>query len=474
MKRLLVLSALGSAVMAATDPYPALLSSFVITRHGDRTSKVAGNGTTPSEGLSYLTTLGQQEAFDQGQFFAQRYINANGTGIIGMRSSYEENSGQIVALASNDVVLGITATAFMQGLYPPDGSISSSTIGNGSSIQSPLEGYQYVSIGTFAADSPQSIWTQGSNNCPACTKASNAYYLSEDFKTTNTSTLQFYQGFHNVTSTVFNMSDMNFKNGYLIFDYINVEQIHQNPNIVTSDELFQLRTRGDQHEFNMNWNASNSDIAIGGASLLGGIYNGLNQSVHDTKKKVKLNYFASAYNVMFQLWGLTGLVDQSVDFAGLPNYAAAMAFELRAPSATSNSSEYIVRFFLRNGTSQGTPLNEFPLFNTTDIPWAEFEKNVLNKAITNVGDWCNASNSSITFCTGYKSNKDSAVSASNNNNNNNNNSSSGVSKVGAGFIGFGVTTGVYLLVGGLVYVLIRRRRNAKVPNSPGKAMSQSS
>lgn len=66
-----------------------------------------------------------------------------------------------------------------QGLYPVS-SASSTTLANGTSVTSPLGGYQYLPIESLEVDQDYSLesWTE----CPAYTADNAAWYQSDAFK----------------------------------------------------------------------------------------------------------------------------------------------------------------------------------------------------------------------------------------------------------------------------------------------------
>ena len=152
---LLIAAVFTPAAMAADS---TVLAAFLVNRHGDRTAKALGN--------TLLTPLGTEQEFQQGQMIQSRYLTSTSPNKIqGFNSKY--TATQVNASAPNENVLGNSAQAFMQGLFSPDGQLTSTTLANGTTTESPLDGYQYVLISGAGATAESQIWIRGDTNCPA-------------------------------------------------------------------------------------------------------------------------------------------------------------------------------------------------------------------------------------------------------------------------------------------------------------------
>ena len=131
-----------------------VLSSFIYTVYGDRTPLILPEDPT-------LTPLGAQQLYGVGQKFRNRYVGSNGsvpsgTAILGI-SPYVLNNEAISILTTSDQYLVASASAFMQGLYPPLDLSSSSTyatdlsvLANGSIITAPLSNYRTFALACHA------------------------------------------------------------------------------------------------------------------------------------------------------------------------------------------------------------------------------------------------------------------------------------------------------------------------------------
>jgi hypothetical protein len=123
-----------------------VLSSFIYTVYGDRTPLILPQEPT-------LTPLGAQQLYNAGQTFRNRYIGTNGsdtlgTAILGI-SPYILDNEAISILTTSDQHLVASASAFMQGLYPPlelstgiTFTTDISILANGSTVTAPLSNYR--------------------------------------------------------------------------------------------------------------------------------------------------------------------------------------------------------------------------------------------------------------------------------------------------------------------------------------------
>ncbi|KAM7208393.1 prostatic acid phosphatase [Naviculisporaceae sp. PSN 640] len=434
----------------------------IFTRHGDRTTK--------HYGAQALTSLGAQQNFQVGSSYRSRYLSSSSPHQILDISEFTYVPSQIYATAPGDSgILLNTATAFLQGLYPPIGEEnfnkpgSTSTLNNGTDVTSPLNGYQYVVLHGKDSQSPDAIWLKGDDSCPVVAAASESFYQSSEFRTRLASTRDFYQSFSPILDGVYNYKsgdmELSYANAYDIFDLINVARIHNATSParnVNNDELFQLRTLADSAEFGYNFNASQRVRSTHAQTFLGGVLAQLNQTVR-SKGQLKLSLMAGSYDTFLGFFGLANLIDVSGDFYGLPEYASTMAFELFSDQETGSSfpatnpdESLRVRFLFRNGTAG--ILAPFPLFGKgkESISWAEFVAETKQRAITSPHEWCGICESSLPFCSAAA---DDAVGTSTAE------GSGGTwSNAVAGVIGAVVTLGVVSVIAALVFVVMRKRR----------------
>lgn len=358
-----------------------------------------------------------------------------------------------------------TATAFLQGFYPPLGEIApeiaSKTLNNGTNSTSPIDGYQYVVLHGINDNSPDTIWIKGDDSCPAYKNASKDFEDSDVYLERMNATSDFYAGFYDVLSDgVYNLkpANMTYKNAYNIFDLVNVARIHNETSParnVSDEDLFQLRTLADSAELGLNWNSSQLARSIGANTLSGVVLTQLNQTV-TSKGKLKFTLLAGSYDTFLAFFGVAELLDVSPDFYGLPDYAATMAFELFTDNTTefpSNHDDLRVRWLFKNGTSG--ELTTYPLFGTGEdsMSWSRFMSEMEERAILDVGDWCEQCTATEDFCAAYED--ESSVETNEKDSDDGN--GGGMSNAVAGVIGAIVTLAVVGLVGGAVFFMRKRK-----------------
>jgi hypothetical protein len=413
-----------------------------------------------------LTNLGFQQNHDIGQDYRNIYLNSSSSKqILGISKDKVVNS-QIYASAPDQAVLLNTATAFLQGLYPPLGSLdqefATQTSNNNERVIKPLGGYQYPVIHGKSDDSPNTIWLKGDEECPAVTTSTKRYKSSEAFAQRIEETKPFYQQFWDQLNTVYDYdkSDLSFANAYDIFDLLNVASIHNASHKATipPDDLSQLRTLADEWEFNMAYDTDDSARSIGGQTFAGGVLQQLD-AIASSQGKLKFSLLAGSYDTFLAFFGLANLTSVSDEFHGLPDYASTMAFELFTPGDVtafpSNAEDLRVRFLFRNGSMQGDVLTVFPLFGgqEDDLGYREFAEKMKGFAITSPEQWCGTCQSEALFCQSYNA-RNSRLQAAG--------KSAGMSNVVAGVIGAMVTLGVVCLTGLIAFLLVRRRSSASV------------
>ncbi|KAF9890542.1 hypothetical protein FE257_005673 [Aspergillus nanangensis] len=453
---LLSLSLFASLLMPVTGE--TILGVTVYSRHGDRSSKhYSGYG---------LTNLGLQQNFRVGADYRDLYISSDSSKQILGISEDKFVASQLYASAPDQSVLLNTATAFLQGLYPPldglDTSIASQTLNNGSDYKSPLNGYQYVTLHGEEEESPDTIWIKGDDSCPSYTEAAATFEHSVEYQETMASTRDFYAQFWPMLEDVYDYTrdDLTYANAYDIFDLINVASIHNAsfaPN-VTDEQLFQLRTLANSAEFAENFNVTQPARSIGGQTVLSAILTQLNETVASQGKR-KFSLLAGSYDTMLAVFGVTELISLSHDFYGLPEYASTMAFEILTEENTTSFPEdeesLRVRFLFRNGSDAGAPLTAFPLFGRDEVvlSWRDFVAEMQKRAVTSVEDWCKVCRSTQDFCS-LLTRDDEAVGVDTSK------SGGAISNAVAGVIGAVVTLAVVGVIGGVAWFVLRRKRAA--------------
>lgn len=188
-----------------------VLGVYIFHRHGDRTPKTY----TPVN----LTALGADQVFSSGTFFRNRYISSTAQmPILGMSHDIALLS-QMSVTSPIDTTLQNSASVFMQGLYPPAGTAASQELANGTSVEAPFGGYQYIPVNAVSnaasnANSENNEWLQANSGCGNALVSSNSYLSTKEYQTVYNETLGFYHGLLPVINGTFSNSTANFKNGY--------------------------------------------------------------------------------------------------------------------------------------------------------------------------------------------------------------------------------------------------------------------
>jgi len=340
-------------------------------------------------------------------------------------------------------------------------TLEAQDLANGTKVSSPIGGYQFVQIHSEDEKDPDTIWLKGSDSCPAWNSASSTYRNSTEYLSLVQSTQSFYSQFNSILAAHLPPNKISYANAYDVFDIINVASIHNKTDIVTPEQLDQLRYYANEWESNMNYNASDSGRAIGGATLAGAFLKQLNESI-TSQGKLKFSLMTGSYNTFLAFFGLSGLKDLNNDFNGLPDYASSMVFELYSDTDGTTfpaEQDLRVRFLFRNGTDSSDELVAYPLFGTNSmaLSYTDFRAHMNEFAINNATQWCSTCQQTQGFCSqpsiAGSSKTDDAVKSSSNGGR-----TGGISTAVAGVIGAVVALAVVGLFG-LVLFLLRRRKN---------------
>ncbi|KAI0025317.1 histidine phosphatase superfamily, partial [Xylariomycetidae sp. FL0641] len=256
-----------------------VLGVYIFSRHGDRTPKALAPAN--------LTSLGAEQVYSSGNYYRNRYVASDASSPVFGLSSDIAVTLQMDVSAPADTVLQNSATAFLQGLYPPVGDLSAQKLANDSSVQSPLNGYQYIPVSTAAAASSDgaedSEWLQGNSGCGNAVASSNEYTVSDSYRKLYDDSKDFYSSLMPVLNSTFTEDEVSYKNAYTLYDYINVATIHNqtipSSDLLTDDSLAHLAGLAQTHEWNLAYNGSDTIRAIAGATLAAQIVQQLNNTL---------------------------------------------------------------------------------------------------------------------------------------------------------------------------------------------------
>ncbi|KPM41594.1 hypothetical protein AK830_g4989 [Neonectria ditissima] len=436
---LALLAALSPAVVAED-----VLGVYIFHRHGDRTAKA----WKPVN----MTALGADQVHSSGAFFRSRYVDADADRPVRRLSPDTAVLSQLAVTAPVDNVLQNSALVFLQGLYPPTARVE--LLANGSRVEAPLDGYQYIPVNSVesaasAADSENTAWLQGNSGCTNAEVSSNDYLSSPEYLDTYADSEAFYARLSPVINGTYAKNETNFKNGYAIFDLINVARVHNTSissesllNESTVDELYSLAST---HEWNLAYNSSEPVRAIAGSVLAGQILEALTPLAERKSGNPTFNVQFGAYGTFMAFFGLAHLYKADSDFMGICDYASSMTFELVTNATEPTVDDVSVRFYFSNGTAAEQEPKLFPLFgqDETTLSWDDFKTGMAKFAIEDTEHWCELCGITDGTCASSSSNSTSS-SSDGNASSNSSKSGNGVSKPVAGVIGALVTLAVVL------------------------------
>ncbi|GAB7362117.1 hypothetical protein MBLNU230_g2145t1 [Neophaeotheca triangularis] len=407
-RSLLALAALPAAsVLAQGDE--TILGAYLFHRHGDRTAKV----TAPSN----LTDLGYRQVYTSGDYYRNRYITSDAEyRIDGINSDLVKQS-QISITSPASTVLQNSAVGFLQGLYPPVGAtLGSQELRNGSTVSSPLNGYQLIPVTLIesGSGSEDNTWLQESTGCAQAVTSSDDYFESEEYTSLLESTEGFYNNLLPVIQSEFDESESNFNNAYSIWDYIHVASIHNetisSSDLLTPEVMLQLRTLADSQQWGLAYNSSDNMRAVAGMTLAAEIVQFLKESI-ESEGEQKIGIQFGSYGTFMSFFGLADLQKDNSDFMGVPDYASSMSFELFTTADISSGSypdveDINVRFLFHNGTADNysEPV-QYPLFGSgsDSLSWKDFSSGMNQFALGDTEKWCTACGNFTGTCAAYGS-----------------------------------------------------------------------
>ncbi|KAF2653730.1 phosphoglycerate mutase-like protein [Lophiostoma macrostomum CBS 122681] len=406
MKSAVALSVLSVIAASHAQAAETLLGVYIFHRHGDRTPKALAPAN--------LTILGYEQVYTSGNYFRSRYLTGDSK-IKGINEDTVKLS-QLAVTAPVDNVLQSSAMGFLQSLYPPVGQ-TIQTLADGDTVQAPMNGYQLIPVNTVqsGSGSEDNGWLQDSSGCYNAKISSNSYFNSDSYTSLLASTKDFYSSIVPVVNATFNASDVTFKNAYVVYDLINVAEIHNasipDSQVLTNQTLFQLRTLADTHEFNLAYNASDNLRAMSGMQLAGEILKYFNSTIASGTAGSSANKLAiqfGAYATFLSFFGLANLTHANESFYGVVDYASSMSLELFTTADASagfpDTKDLQVRFLFHNGTASNTSQPAvYPLFGgaADAVSWNEFEGNLSRFAVSTTQDWCTKCGNTTGSCAAY-------------------------------------------------------------------------
>ncbi|PFH50443.1 hypothetical protein AMATHDRAFT_60983 [Amanita thiersii Skay4041] len=358
-----------------------VLGVIIIARNGDRSGYYQDPNTYAASNTE-TTALGEVQSHQLGSLLRSTYLDRTSPSYIeGIRSDLVDNSEvkvRVKAGVEGSVVFD-SAIALLQGFFPPNPN-NKIVLANETTVVAPLGGYQYVPVETVEPGNDRSLepWT----NCPNFEKHIKDFYGSADFKQKSQEAQPFFKM---VKDYVFGRPTT-LENAWNIFDFVNTQLTH---NKTYAHRLPPTLIEQARHWANYHENGVFSDKDINGIGNIAG--RTMLHTILTSLERIAFNgdplqflLIETTYQPFISLFHQTGVVAEHPEMKGFPEYASAIAIELRRGSPPDLRDFLRVKF--KNGTSDS--FQDVHVFgHHSDIPLTEFIYRAENAAITSNKQW---------------------------------------------------------------------------------------
>lgn len=456
----------GPVTVSAQDSHSIekVWGVFAFTVHGDSKPSALTSSRT-------LTDYGANELAAAASDFRSRYVSGGSDTGIQNISPIILDSNDVDVLSTTDQNIVGSAQAFMQGLYPPLGSmnISSGQIANGSFAQAPLNGYQYPRIVTVGEADPQSILIEGHAMCDMYDAAEGEYNASDEVQDITRDTEAFYRKLWKLAlSGVYDESFATYTNAVPISEYLDYEVVHNDSLLesLNNADILRARSLADQYLWSTNSQQSSSSGSlirvvspIAGQTLASSILEAFDLNIQEGGTRQKITLLFGGDEPAVALSSLVGLANQhQPNFFSRLVRGGSFVFELYSFEDGSNLypsypgiDNLYVRFLLHNGTDNTTDFQAYSLFghspSRASIPYTEFHSELETFAVASTQEWCLRCNAETVFCNGVLDQSESQPKQN-----------KGMGPGVAGVIGAVTTLAVIGLIGVIVFLVHRARK----------------
>ncbi|KAF8993030.1 histidine phosphatase superfamily [Cyathus striatus] len=362
-----------------------VLGVIIIARNGDRYNMYQDPNTYAASNAE-TTALGEVESNSLGALLRSIYLDSSSPSYIeGVRSDLVDNNELKVRVKAGmeGTVVFDSAIALLQGLFPPNKN-NKIVLANETTVVAPLGGYQYVPVETVEPGNDRSLesWT----NCPAFEKHIKEFYSSSEFKDKAKQAAPFMDSIKDFVfgrpTTLENAVTPRFPPLSLTH---NKTYAHRLP----PSFVEQARHWANFHEAGVFGSDEINDIAnVAGRTIMHTILTSL-ERIAFNGDPLQFMLIETTYQPFISFFHQTGITQERPELKGMPDYASAIAIELRRGSPPDVRDFLRVRF--RNGTAGG--FSDVHVFgHHADIPLTEF---ITNAAITSNRQWkqvCGAGN----------------------------------------------------------------------------------
>ncbi|KAJ7579667.1 histidine phosphatase superfamily [Mycena floridula] len=323
----------------------SLVGVILIARNGDRL-RYYQNPNTYAGSITETTALGEVQSHQLGGLLRNTYLDSSSSSFVDGISRELVDNKQLKVLikagAEGSVVFD-SAIALLQGLYPPTPK-NKIVLANETTVVAPLGGYQYVHVETVEPVNDRSLesWT----DCPAFQKHISEFYASDEFKQKEEEAQPFFK---NIKDFVFGRATTL---NNIIHDFIASQLMHNQTFAFRLPPTFaeQAHALANWHENGVFSDPEVSGIGnIAGRSLLHTILSSL-QRIAFNDDPLKFLLVETTYQPFISFFHEVGMVKQDPTLAAIPDYASALAIELRRGSPPDLRD--FLRFKFKNGTNE--------------------------------------------------------------------------------------------------------------------------
>ncbi|KAG2118200.1 phosphoglycerate mutase-like protein [Suillus discolor] len=372
--------------MVNTTTAAGLIGVVLLARHGDRTAYYQDPATYNST-QAYITPLGEQQEFELGSFLRNIYLNPDSPSFIQNISTDVADINQLAVRADaggGNVILN-SAYALLQGLYPSTQQ-SEITLANGTTVLSPLGGYQYIPVQSL--EDWQSPSLTSWMDCEYFQSHLNRTYASSAWLNMSATAAPFLTALKPYLGGISN----NFTNMWNIYDHVNVQYTYNQTYYETLPPTFLEQARyyanwAQTNVFTDSTSASIGQVAI--RTLLPEIFWALG-NMTKTSNKVKMNIQEVDYKPFISLFNVTNATLTDPDISGIANYASVVALELSQDS----QGQYEVSMKFKNGT-EDSQFRQLEMFGNTSITFDKFVQELFDTTINSTNNWCFSCNQTI-------------------------------------------------------------------------------
>ncbi|KAG9312255.1 histidine phosphatase superfamily [Chiua virens] len=358
-----------------------VLGVLVIARNGDR-YEFYQNPLTYQTAWTESTPLGASQSHHLGSFLRSVYLTGSSPSCIEdmSRELVDNHELHVHAKAGGEgPVIFDSAIALLQGLYPPNPA-NKVTLANETTVVAPLGGYQYIPIETVDPANDRSLepWV----GCPAFEQHIADVYASSEFKAVAKGAQPFFGA---VRDYVFGRPTT-LENAWNIFDYINTQLTHNQSYAHRLPPTLVEQARGLAN-FHENAIFSSKDVGgignLAGRTILHSIIKSLERLAFNGDP-LQFHMIETSYHPFISLFHMLELAKHNPELAAIPNYASALAFELRRGPPPEDRDFVKIKF--KNGSSDN--FQTYHAFgHKADIPVTEFIYRLENYAITSTKQW---------------------------------------------------------------------------------------